>query len=99
MIRNSIIALLVVCTSVTLQAQNETQALRYSMHNPFGTSRYAAQGGAIGALGGDLSAAQSNPAGFGSLQKFRVFNHALFLLGKYKIRLYGLQCRGFPLPV
>lgn len=65
MIRNSIIALIVVCTTVTLQAQNETQALRYSMHNPFGTSRYAAQGGAIGALGGDLSAAQSNPAGFG----------------------------------
>ncbi|MFH0755828.1 MAG: hypothetical protein V2B15_00900 [Bacteroidota bacterium] len=60
-----IIALLLVCTVVTTIAQNETQELRYSMHNPFGTARYAAQGGAIGALGGDLSAAQVNPAGFG----------------------------------
>jgi len=63
--RNSIIALLVVCTFTTIQAQNETQALRYSMHNPFGTARYAAQGGAIGALGSDLSAVQVNPAGLG----------------------------------
>ena len=54
-----------VCTLGTLQAQTETQALRFSMHNPLGTARYAAQGGAIGALGGDLSAAQANPAGLG----------------------------------
>jgi hypothetical protein len=61
--RDSIIALLMVCTITTIQAQNETQALRYSMHNSFGTARYAAQGGAIAALGSDLSAIQSNPAG------------------------------------
>ena len=65
MIRISIIALLLVCTLATLEAQNETQALRYSMTNPFGTARFAAQGGAIGALGGDLSAIQVNPAGLG----------------------------------
>lgn len=63
--RNSVIALLLVCTIGTLQAQNETQALRFSMHNPFGTARYAAQGGAIGALGGDFSSVQTNPAGLG----------------------------------
>jgi hypothetical protein len=63
--RNSIIALLLVCILSTMQAQDETQALRFSMHNPFGTARYAAQGGAIAALGSDLSAAQVNPAGLG----------------------------------
>ena len=63
--REIIIAMLMVCSIATMQAQNETQALRFSMQNPMGTARYAAQGGAIGALGGDLSAAQSNPAGFG----------------------------------
>ncbi len=63
--RELIIALLMVCSIATMKAQNETQALRFSMHNPFGTARYAAQGGAIGALGGDLSAAQANPAGLG----------------------------------
>ena len=59
------VALLIICTVFTLNAQNEMQALRYSQYNPFGTARYAAQGGAIGALGGDLSAVQVNPAGLG----------------------------------
>jgi hypothetical protein len=63
--RDSFIALLMVCSLTTTQAQTETQALRFSMHNPYGTARYAAQGGAIGALGSDLSAAQVNPAGLG----------------------------------
>jgi hypothetical protein len=61
----SIIALLWVCTLATVRAQNETQALMYSRINPFGTARYTAQGGAIGALGGDLSAITVNPAGLG----------------------------------
>ncbi|MCK4747041.1 MAG: hypothetical protein KAT15_08400, partial [Bacteroidales bacterium] len=59
------IALLFVCTFFSLKAQNEMQALTYSQYNPFGTARYAAQGGAIGALGGDLSSNQENPAGLG----------------------------------
>ena len=59
------IALLFVCTFFSLKAQNETQALRYSQYNPFGTARYAAQGGAIGALGGDFSSVLTNPAGLG----------------------------------
>ncbi len=54
-----------VCTLTTIQAQTETQALRFSMLNPFGTARYAAQGGATGALGSDFSAVQLNPAGLG----------------------------------
>ena len=63
--RISVIAVLSVCIVANIQAQSETHALRYSIHNPFGTARYAAQGGAIGALGGDLSAIQINPAGLG----------------------------------
>jgi hypothetical protein len=35
------------------------------MNQPFGTARYAAQGGAIGALGGDFSSVYTNPAGLG----------------------------------
>lgn len=61
--RISIIALLLVCTFVATRAQNETHALRYSSHNPFGTARFAALGGAIGALGSDLAAVHVNPAG------------------------------------
>jgi hypothetical protein len=59
----SIIALLLVGAMLTLVAQNQTQALRYSQYMPFGTARYAAQGGAIGALGADLTSMVTNPAG------------------------------------
>lgn len=59
------ISILLAFTVLSLEAQNEVQALRYSTYNPFGTARYAAQGGAIGALGGDFSSVYSNPAGLG----------------------------------
>jgi len=61
----SFIALLTLCAFVTLEAQNAMQALRYSQYNPFGTARYAALGGATGALGSDFSSVISNPAGLG----------------------------------
>lgn len=46
-------------------AQNETDALRYSQLIPGGTARFAAMGGAFGALGGDFSSLSINPAGIG----------------------------------
>lgn len=59
----SFIAMLLVGTILSMNAQNETQALRYSQYLPFGTARYAAQGGAIGALGADFTSMIKNPAG------------------------------------
>jgi len=61
----SIIAMLLMGAILILDAQNMTQALRYSQYMPFGTARYAAQGGAIGALGADLTSMVTNPAGLG----------------------------------
>ncbi len=61
----SFIAMLLVGSILTMDAQNEMQALRFSQYNPFGTARYAAQGGAIGALGGDFTSVLTNPAGLG----------------------------------
>ncbi len=61
----SIIAMLLVGAVVSIEAQNEMQALRFSQYNPFGTARFSAQGGAIGALGSDLSSLVVNPAGLG----------------------------------
>lgn len=40
-----------------------SDALRYSVDNLNGTARYKAMGGAFGAIGGDMSAMNSNPAG------------------------------------
>ena len=45
------------------QAQEITDALRYSQDNLNGTSRFSAMSGAFGALGGDLSSLNVNPAG------------------------------------
>ncbi|MDR6968339.1 hypothetical protein J2X31_002356 [Flavobacterium arsenatis] len=47
----------------SLQAQEFSDALRYSQTNLNGTARFRAMGGAFGALGGDFSAISVNPAG------------------------------------
>ena len=46
-----------------MQAQDITDALRYSQENLNGTARFRAMSGAFGALGGDFSAINVNPAG------------------------------------
>jgi len=50
-------------TITFFQAQNITDAVRYSSDQLSGTARYRAMSGAFGALGGDLSAISINPAG------------------------------------
>lgn len=45
------------------QSQEVTDALRYSQDNLNGTARFRAMSGAFGALGGDLSSINVNPAG------------------------------------
>jgi hypothetical protein len=49
----------------SLSAQVATDALRLSQYGLNGTSNYLSRAGAIGALGGDLTAASFNPAGLG----------------------------------
>ena len=46
-----------------LNAQDITDAIQYSQQDIFGTARFRAMSGAFGALGGDISALQINPAG------------------------------------
>jgi len=55
-------------------AQNINDVLRYSQENLQGTARFQGMGGAFGALGGDLSALNVNPAGSA------VFNNSLFTI-------------------
>lgn len=50
-------------------AQNEVDALRYSRIGFGGTARYSAMAGAFGALGADMSAIGTNPAGLGFYRK------------------------------
>ena len=52
-------------TFSVLKAQETTpeDALRYAVENVTGSARYRGMGGAFGAVGGDLSALNQNPAG------------------------------------
>jgi hypothetical protein len=50
-------------------AQNDNDALRYSRVGGGGSPRSIAMGGAMGALGGDVSCAAINPAGLGIFRK------------------------------
>lgn len=54
---------------VSVFSQNEQDALRYSFIQGGGTARYMAMGGAYGAIGADMSAASTNPAGLGRYSK------------------------------
>src|SRR5699024_12825573 len=47
----------------TMKGQQISDALRYSTEDHLGTARYTALSGSMGALGGDLSAMEVNPAG------------------------------------
>lgn len=55
--------LIAVFTVSVSQSQEISDAIRYSQGNLNGTARYRAMGGAFGALGGDLSSLNVNPAG------------------------------------
>ncbi len=58
-----IFLLIGVISMSVIQAQNITDALRYSNDEIQGTARFRALSGAFGALGGDMSAVSVNPAG------------------------------------
>ena len=53
-------------------AQNEMDALRYSMTDFGGTARFSGMAGAFGALGGDFSSLSVNPAGLGIFRSSEV---------------------------
>ena len=50
-------------TATIAQSQEVSDALLYSQENLNGTARFRAMSGAFGALGGDLSSINVNPAG------------------------------------
>nr|WP_315145629.1 outer membrane protein transport protein [uncultured Flavobacterium sp.] len=58
-----IIFLLFISSFYSVQAQEIPDAMRFAQDNLNGTARFRAMGGAFGALGGDMSAINVNPAG------------------------------------
>lgn len=58
-----IILFVLALTAKSMQAQGVTDALRFAQTSLSGSARFSAMGGAFGALGGDLSSMNVNPAG------------------------------------
>lgn len=65
---------IMVLACAALSAQNINEVLQYSTENLQGSARFQGMGGAFGALGGDLSALNINPAGSA------VFNNSQFTI-------------------
>lgn len=66
--KKKIFAIILTFGTLTLYAQNEVDALRFSTQNLQGTARYSSMGGAFGSLGAEFSALSGNPAGIGMYQ-------------------------------
>ena len=67
-----------------LMAQEPIDALRYSWTVPGGTARQQAIGGAMGSLGGDLSATFNNPAGLAFYRTGDLVISPFYRFGKNK---------------
>lgn len=69
--RNNIfLGLAFICSfSITANAQNPYDAANFATHDLNGTARYVGMGGALSALGGDISTMGTNPAGTGMFRK------------------------------
>ncbi len=61
--------ILTALVSLSLYAQNENDALRYSLINYGGTARFSGLSGAYGAVGADFTSLSQNPAGIGLYRK------------------------------
>lgn len=72
----------VFCAHNCLQAQTPEDALRLSWNVPGGTARVQAIGGAMGSLGGDITATFVNPAGLGFYRTGDVVLSPSFRFGK-----------------
>lgn len=65
MLKKMVLAIAMTGACYTLRAQTIDDALRYSTSTPSGTARAQAVGGALGALGGEVSSIYVNPASTG----------------------------------
>jgi len=83
--------ILSICFATLLFAQNENDALRYSMINYGGTARFSALSGAYGAVGADFTSLSQNPAGIGLFRKSEFVITPVFASNNTTSRYLGNQ--------
>lgn len=79
---------------LSLQAQEPIDALRYSRFQPTGSARALAIGGALTGLGGDISSANSNPAGIAFFKTNELVLSPGFNFQNNKASYLGAQDKG-----
>ena len=84
-----ILTLIMLFFSVEIYAQVPEDAVRYSWFPQNGTARSLAFGGAMGSLGGDITAAFVNPAGIGFYKTNEAVFSPAFLLNSVKTNYRG----------
>jgi hypothetical protein len=67
--KKTFVILILTLISSAIFAQNEIDALRYSLINYSGTARFNSMSGAYGAVGANFSSLSQNPAGIGLYRK------------------------------
>jgi hypothetical protein len=78
-----------ICPALFAYAQEPADALRFSWTVPSGTARHQAIGGAMGSLGGDLTALYVNPAGLAFYKTGDVTLSPSYRFGKNKASFLG----------
>ena len=88
--KNRILPLIVLTISaMTAMAQNEDDAIRYSNVVPMGTAKFISMGGAMGAIGGDMSAISINPASVAVYRNNQISLTPMWSTEKSKTKYYG----------
>ena len=86
--------LLLLATATTTQAQNPEDALRTAWFTQNGTARMMAIGGAMGSLGGDITANHVNPAGLGLFKTREIVITPGFALNNNRFNYRGTDSSG-----
>ena len=68
--KSIVTASLLIAALASASAQNEFDALKFNSNDIIGSARFVGMGGAMGALGGDPSSININPAGLGVYRSF-----------------------------
>ncbi len=87
--KNFLLLLLSICTVIYSNAQVPDDALRNAWFLPGGTARNIAIGGAMGSLGGDITANNINPAGIGLFKTKELVLSPGFMLNNNKLNYHG----------
>ena len=90
--RFTLLALTLLSSGIVI-AQNEDDALRYSMNYFGGTARNISTAGALSAMGGDFGNASQNPAGLGRLTKSNFSFTANLELPNATASFYGTETK------